>query len=376
MSKKKKETEIYTEAQLDAVEAHIERYFGKFDNVLHEICSPDIHVDICVIQPTEERNRLTLVTMGMGAHRMNVPAELADKKLERAELMLCLPAYWDISSTDEKDYWPIRLLKRLARLPISSDTWLGWGHTVENDGAFADNTEMNASLLLNPGAYEPEADVCVLPDGDEVNFYQVLPLYEDEIDYKLEKGIDELLEKMTGRMSSIIDPRRAPVCSNFSDVLDWKGWHCDTVTEKELPLDEITGYNHMAIFLRWCIEKDMMSSLFNEYFEDVSAMVRENPWSYDLRELIRDEFGGVLDTSVFSEEGTAFALYYYNHLAGDGEPCYPSDVDDHALRYFGSERYASDEFCDEAYLFVPYDEEYYADMKAYIEVAYKNFKRE
>ena len=32
----------------------------------------------------------TLVTMGMGAHRMNVPKELAEYKLERAELALSL----------------------------------------------------------------------------------------------------------------------------------------------------------------------------------------------------------------------------------------------------------------------------------------------
>ena len=30
-------------------------------------------------------------TMGMGAHRMNVPKELAEYKLERAELAIALP---------------------------------------------------------------------------------------------------------------------------------------------------------------------------------------------------------------------------------------------------------------------------------------------
>ena len=31
--------------------------------------------------PSEERDYCTLVTMGMGAHRMNVPEELAEYKL-------------------------------------------------------------------------------------------------------------------------------------------------------------------------------------------------------------------------------------------------------------------------------------------------------
>ena len=38
---------------------------------------------------------------------------------------------------------------------------------------------------------------------------------------------------------------------------------------------------------------------------------------------------------------------------------YPADVDDNALCFFGPERYHSDEFQDEAYLFIPFDEDYY-----------------
>ena len=34
------------------LEAHIEKYFGRFDEVFHELVSPDIHVDVYVIAPT------------------------------------------------------------------------------------------------------------------------------------------------------------------------------------------------------------------------------------------------------------------------------------------------------------------------------------
>ena len=76
---------------MEAVERHIQQYFGKSENVFHELVSPDIHVDICVVPPSTERDYYTLVTMGMGAHRMNVPEELAEYKLERAELAIALP---------------------------------------------------------------------------------------------------------------------------------------------------------------------------------------------------------------------------------------------------------------------------------------------
>ena len=101
---------------------------GPVTNVFHELVSTDIHVDICIVKPGAGRDYYSLVTMGMGAHQMNVPEELKDHQLDRAEMLIALPSDWKLdeeSLQDEKWYWPIRLLKTLARLPISNDTWLG-----------------------------------------------------------------------------------------------------------------------------------------------------------------------------------------------------------------------------------------------------------
>ena len=48
--------EMYEQEDWNAVEAHLERYFGPCDNVFHEILSPDIHVDIYIMKPTPQRN--------------------------------------------------------------------------------------------------------------------------------------------------------------------------------------------------------------------------------------------------------------------------------------------------------------------------------
>lgn len=365
--------ELYTEEELNAVENHIEQYFGAYSQVFHEILSPDIHVDICIIPPTPERNWITLVTEGMGAHRMDVPEELADEGLDRAELLLCLPPDWKLDSQEEKDYWVIRLLKQLARLPIECETWLGWGHTIDNEDPFAENTELSASLLLSPGAYAEEACVCELPSGEVVNFYQVLPIYHEEMDFKLEYGTDPLLDRMVGAVGHVLDIHRCNMCSDAdTEIMDWEGWHVGSIREKELPLDEITGYNHMAIYLRWCIEHDLMCDQFLEEFGDAVNSVKAQDGRVDLRELIRDEFSGRLYRMIFNETGRQFAAYYYDHSHDDG-PCYPADVDDYALHYFGEERYHSEEFQDEAYLFLPYDETFYEGMKAYIDHYFAEF---
>ena len=213
-SRKNSEPEVYTEDEMSAVEQHIGKTFGPVEMVFHELVSPDIHVDICMIPPSEERDYYTLVTMGMGAHRMNVPEELAEYKLERAELAIALPPDWKLdeaSLKDERWYWPIGLLKVLARLPITEDTWLGFGHTMDKQSPFAEGTELCAAILAGPqGAVWEGGEVCVLPGGQEVNFYQVIPLYRDEMEYKLAHDADALLDKMAD-VSFVVDPTRRDV---------------------------------------------------------------------------------------------------------------------------------------------------------------------
>ena len=372
--------EVYTEEEMEAVEGHIQQYFGKVENVFHELVSPDIHVDICMVPPTEERDYCTLVTMGMGAHRMNVPEELVEYKLERAELAIALPADWKLdqeSMKDEKWYWPIRLLKSLARLPIASDTWLGFGHTMDNKENFAENTKLCAAILTGPQSTEEGGEVCTLPGGEEVNFYQVIPLYEDELDYKLEHDVDALLNKMRG-ISFVVNPTRQNAITrgtlsndDFDGEMDDASYHLESIEEKELPIDPINAYNHMAIYLRWCMEHDLMGEEFLAEYGEVVEKVKADSASVDLREFIRDELDGCLFSVLFNQQGRAFAGYYY----GEGDsPYYPADVDDNALRFFGPERYHSDEFQDEAYLFIPFDEDYYQAMAEVIGERFENWQ--
>ena len=374
--------EVYTEEEMNAVEEHIQQYFGKFENVFHELDSPDIHVDICVVPPSEERDYYTLVTMGMGAHRMNVPEELAEYKLERAELVIALPGNWKLKHEDLKNerwYWPIRLLKTLARLPIASDTWLGFGHTMDNEDDFAKDTKLCAAMLTGPQDTEDGSEVCILPSGEEVNFYQVIPLYREELEYKMEHDADALLDKMDGISFVTYNTRpNAMTMGKLGSVedggvmeMDCADWHLETIQEKNLPVDELSAYNHMAIYLRWCMEHDLMGEEFLAEYKEVVEKVKADPASVDLRAFIRDELDGCLFSVLFNQQGRAFAGYYY----GEGDsPYYPADIDDYALKYFGPSRYHSNEFQQEAYLFIPFDEKYYQTMAQVIEERFENWQ--
>ena len=85
----------YTGEEAEAVRKHIERFLGKYDSVFLGARTDRLTVDICIIPPTDDNSCYTLVTMGMGAHVMNVPDNLADEHLERAELAISLPADWN-----------------------------------------------------------------------------------------------------------------------------------------------------------------------------------------------------------------------------------------------------------------------------------------
>ena len=375
--------EVYSVEEMNIIEEHTQQYFGECKNVFHELVSPDIHVDICIVPPDGERNYYTLITMGMGAHRMNVPEELAEYKLERAELAIALPKNWKLTSEDFKNeqwYWPVRLLKTLARLPISSNTWLGFGHTMDNEADFAKNTKLCAAMLTGPQGTEEGSEVCILPNGEEVNFYQVIPLYRDELEYKLAHDADALLDKMK-RISFVVECDRQNAITRGTMVsgddeddymveMDDAAWHIESIIEKELPVEELAAYNHLAIYLRWCMEHDLMSDDFLAEYGDLVQTVKSDPWSVDLREFIRDKLLGQLFNTLFNPIGKSFANYYY----GEGTPYFPQDIDSYAIEKIGAERNYSDEIQDEAYLFIPFDEIYYQDMAGLMDKRFTNWQ--
>lgn len=198
---KKRETKaklyLYSENELDQYEKYIMEQFGEYKEVFHEIASPDIHLDIIIIPPTEDNNYYKLITMGMGAYKMNVPDTLSQYELERAELILYLPPTWNIKSNKEEDYWPIRQLKVAARVPIQCDTWLGYGHTISSDQEntpFAANTEFCSMLLLNGVNQHWEKLSLRIKDIGKINFYQLFPLYREELEYKQKNDVNALLD--------------------------------------------------------------------------------------------------------------------------------------------------------------------------------------
>src|SRR4051812_35988674 len=108
---------------ITAVHDHIDKYFGGDYFVLDEKQSPLVHVDVYVVRANGQRNYHVLFTSGMSEKPMNVPEDCHEWKY--AELMLCLPQSWPLTSSafdDERNWWPIRALKDAARYAHENST--------------------------------------------------------------------------------------------------------------------------------------------------------------------------------------------------------------------------------------------------------------
>lgn len=206
---------------IEAIAEHIARYIGPPDNVFHEIVSDLVHIDVHVVEPSDERPWYTLVTSGMSDRPMTVPDpdDPEQKDLRYAEMLVCLPPDWPLAQEafeDENNYWPIRWLKNLARLPHEYDTWLGWGHTVPNgDPAepVAEGTKLCCMMVMHPVLAPEEFLTLEVSPEKKINFYAMFPLYREEVDLKLKKGAEALVEKFQqAQVSEIIDPTRKNTC--------------------------------------------------------------------------------------------------------------------------------------------------------------------
>ena len=114
----------YSEKELEKVSSYIERQYGEYEDVIHEIVSPDIHCDIVLVPPTDSSPYYKLVTMGAGAYKMSIPKEFKSMICDRAEYVIFLPKDWNVDSDNEEDWWPMRLLKSAARLTVDTDDYL------------------------------------------------------------------------------------------------------------------------------------------------------------------------------------------------------------------------------------------------------------
>ncbi|UOQ53696.1 suppressor of fused domain protein [Hymenobacter cellulosivorans] len=211
------------EATIEAISDHIEQHVGKISSVFHEIISDKVHLDVHIVEPSKDFPFYTLVTSGMSDLPMTVPEGEEDARY--AELCILLPSTWPMAengdvvgvSEDDDAYWPIGWMKFLARFPHEYHTWLGVGHTIPNGeeaAPYASNTKLGCMLVLPSISLPKEFRELKISEDKTINFYCLYCLYPEEMQLKMDKGLDALLDKFEEYgMSDVLDIARPNVVS-------------------------------------------------------------------------------------------------------------------------------------------------------------------
>lgn len=203
-----------------AVEKHVEKHVGRFTMVLHEPISTGVHLDVLPVPATKKRPFHTFVTMGMSAAPMTIPEGWDATPF--AELCVVLPPEW---KTDEKAmtqpggrwFWPIQGLKQLARLPSSFDSFLDHGHTVPNGDPpepFGVGCPFVCWMVI-PTVSFTEAFSTMGRGKGLTRFFQIMPLFRDEMEFKLEHGPEALWNRFAEAdldPARLCDPKRPSAC--------------------------------------------------------------------------------------------------------------------------------------------------------------------
>lgn len=198
------------------ISAHIERSLGAIENVMHELLSDRVHVDLFLVGPGRGCPDFRVVTSGMSDLPMKTPKGV--RGACHAELVMTLPGDWPRDQRTlrrPEALWPMVLLTEMARLPHQCGTWLWAGHTVANEDppeAYAPGLPFCASLLLEADETPDAFQRLRIRRGKTIQFLSVIPLMAEELAFSRLAGPAALVEKLKGAgIGALVDPER-PCC--------------------------------------------------------------------------------------------------------------------------------------------------------------------
>lgn len=208
---------FYSDDELGALEGYIRDAFGRIGRMFYDVGGEGIRIDVAVSEPTPAHDFYTLTTVGMGAHRMDVPAELAEKNQSFAELTMLLPPDWDLMNVT----WPFRVLQETARHPFAEFEHLSAGNAYR--GAMMEGSGFHGVMVIPATAFGGKPTRLMVPGGKIINFYLLLPIYEEEWDYIVRHqdsyAFWALYAERVG--SIVVDPERESCVSGEDEEAEW-----------------------------------------------------------------------------------------------------------------------------------------------------------
>lgn len=209
----------YVPNSVELIDKHLDQFFDENEDIVvfDEIESDVIHRDVYFVKANEDRPYHILLSCGMSALPMKIPEDIDSSPY--AEVMILLPKEWNLeydSFKDERNYWPIRLMKEIMILPHPDETWLGFGHTFahEDDEEFAERIGFNSVMLANSMELPDDFTQIELDNDEFVTIFTLIPLYKEELEFKKQNGATALLERFDKfGVEEIVKVGRLNICA-------------------------------------------------------------------------------------------------------------------------------------------------------------------
>ncbi len=210
---------LHHEKDLDCIEIidkHLEQFFYE-DEVLvfheKETKEDSNHMDVFWITSNKYPDFNILMTCGMSRYEMSIPENSKGNKL--IEVVILLPKSWNLKGLDwqdEEKCWPILHLKSIGKIPFEQNTWIESSHTIsydKNRGCMP-GTNFVGSIILPPLSLEKEFTII---EAANIHFLMVLPIFEEELTYKLKHGSNKLIDKLNRYgINDVLDINRRNTC--------------------------------------------------------------------------------------------------------------------------------------------------------------------
>lgn len=182
------------------VEQEMIKRFGE-DRVITYDAKSDDELSLLMIELELKTPVTVIMTNGLAAKDMPVPEKYADRK--HCELYFCLPSYWEWEDIENPNMnWVFPAIQRLATYLRDNDTYYNAGHTFKANkegNAISETMKQTHFLLSDPilleEALRPIAE-------DDIYFYGIIPIFEDEFDWKNVKGHFKFMRRFLSKNNS------------------------------------------------------------------------------------------------------------------------------------------------------------------------------
>ncbi len=238
---RKDELALFDTSDISLLLDYISNHFGEIQCMIPVLENDEVSgphpINFLLVKPSSKFNYYKIISIGLGAYK-GIENNSDEVKIHRIEMVTFLPPHLSIMEILMDYNWVASIMRQFGEMIQFENSWLGPGHTISYGDNLGDNVEYNGVIFNDAFSICNIDETCVLDDGDELEFLQMIPLYEEEMLYKIQNGVATLFKRMNEKADKDINfiyLERANTCAEISrkkwalprsameELLEWEG---------------------------------------------------------------------------------------------------------------------------------------------------------